>query len=248
MCTLLIYRNPKSDWPVVIATNRDEYYERKFRPPAYHWKNKSIFAGKDKKKGGSWLGVNSAGVCVCILNRKNKEVKKINKSRGLLVLRALEKNSALSAKNQVFKIIDSSFYNFNLFITDKKNAYWIKYEHNLIQSFLIPYGFSILDNYDLNDNKSNKQKDYLKYFKKKAFPSLDLDNSKEWRQLLLENFGSKKYPIFIKSKKNGYGTVSSSIIGLNRKKNNLGSNILWLYNEKGNYNKNFSKIYPIGGN
>ena len=45
MCTLFIHRSKNSDWPILIANNRDEYCQN-FKPPGYHWNN-SIFAGKD---------------------------------------------------------------------------------------------------------------------------------------------------------------------------------------------------------
>ena len=46
MCTLFIHRSKNSDWPILLANNRDEYLSRTFKPPGYHWNN-SIFAGKD---------------------------------------------------------------------------------------------------------------------------------------------------------------------------------------------------------
>ena len=67
MCTLFIHRSKNSDWPILIANNRDEYLARTFKSPGYHWNN-SIFAGKDISAGGSWLGLNENGLCAAILN------------------------------------------------------------------------------------------------------------------------------------------------------------------------------------
>ena len=42
---------------------------------------------------------------------------------------------------------------------------WIKYYANQLSVFNIPYGYSIIDNFDLNDSNSDKQiftKPYLK--------------------------------------------------------------------------------------
>ena len=61
MCTLFIYRKKNTKWPVLIATNRDEFFKRKFFSPNKHWSsNIDIFAGKDTLKGGSWLGINKS--------------------------------------------------------------------------------------------------------------------------------------------------------------------------------------------
>ena len=84
MCTVFIYRNKKSKWPLLLAANRDEFFKRKFIAPSTHWKKSpEIFAGKDLSKGGSWLGVNRNGLCVTVLNRDSRELKsKQLKSRG----------------------------------------------------------------------------------------------------------------------------------------------------------------------
>ena len=110
MCTVFIYRNKKSKWPLLLAANRDEFFKRKFIAPSTHWKkNPEIFAGKDLSKGGSWLGVNKNGLCVVVLNRDSNELKsKKLISRGHLVIDLLKsKNikSALSFFSKNFKKI-----------------------------------------------------------------------------------------------------------------------------------------------
>ena len=77
MCTLFIHRSKNSDWPILIANNRDEYLSRTFKSPGYHWNN-SIFAGKDISEGGSWLGLNENGVCAAILNRDSDNLRNKN--------------------------------------------------------------------------------------------------------------------------------------------------------------------------
>ena len=101
MCILFISRNKNSNWPLLIATNRDEFYNREFDDPGFYWgRNSTIFAGRDKKAGGSWLGVNKHGLCIAILNRKSNfdETNKLE-SRGNLVISALKlKNAKFSQK------------------------------------------------------------------------------------------------------------------------------------------------------
>ena len=64
-----------------------------------HWKkNPSIYAGKDKTGGGSWLGINKFGLCVAVLNRNTKIQDKNFESRGNLVINALKFKSALKQK------------------------------------------------------------------------------------------------------------------------------------------------------
>ena len=241
MCTLFIHRSKNSDWPILIANNRDEYLARTFKSPGYHWNN-NIFAGKDISKGGSWLGLNENGLCAAILNRASNELKNKNlNSRGKIIIDILKKSDAKSA----LKYIESSFKKdtrfFNLFISDYKNAFWIKYNQNEFKSFVVPYGFSIIDNYDLNDNKSPKQKLYRDIFLKKKIPNPSINYFKSWQELL---FLEEKYnninlsSVFVKDKNNNYGTVCSSIIGLPNKKN-IKNNMVWLYSE---YKSSFNHL------
>ena len=130
---------------------------------------------------------------------------------------------------------------FNLFISDYKNAFWIKYDQDEFKSFVVPYGFSIIDNYGLNDDKSPKQKLYKDIFLKKKLPNPTINYFKGWQDLL---FLEEKYnnidlsSVFVKDKNNNYGTVCSSIIGLPNKKK-IKNNIVWLYSE---YKSSFNHL------
>ena len=174
MCTLFIYRSKSSDWPILIANNRDEYLSRIFKSPGYHWNN-SIFAGKDISKGGSWLGLNKNGLCAAILNRASNNLQNEKlKSRGKIIIDILKKPNANDALDYVKSNFKKNTRFFNLFISDYKNAFCIKYDQDELKSFTVPYGYSIIDNYGLNNNKSPKQKLYRDIFFKKNFLILQL--------------------------------------------------------------------------
>ncbi len=241
MCTLFIHRSKNSDWPILIANNRDEYLSRKFKSPGYHWNN-SIFAGKDMSEGGSWLGLNENGLCAAILNRASNNLKNKNlNSRGKIIIDILKKSDAKSALKYIELYFKKNTRFFNLFISDYKNAFWIKYDQNEFKSFVVPYGFSIIDNYDLNDNKSPKQKLYKDIFLKKKLPNPSINYFESWQELL---FLEEKYnnvnlsSVFVKDKNNNYGTVCSSIIGLPNKKK-IKNNMVWLYSE---YKSSFNHL------
>ena len=241
MCTLFIHRSKNTDWPLLIATNRDEYLSRIFKPPGYYWNN-SIFAGKDISKGGSWLGLNENGLCAAILNRMTNNLKnKKLKSRGQIIIDVLKKPDAKSALKYIKSIFKKNTRFFNLFISDYKNAFWIKYDQNEFKSYTVPYGFSIIDNYGLNDNKSPKQILYRDIFLQKKLPNPSINYFKSWQELL---FLEEKYnnvnlsSVFVKDKNNNYGTVCSSIIGLPNKKK-IKNNMVWLYSE---YKSSFNHL------
>ena len=252
MCTLFIYKKKKSSkWPLLLATNRDEYLSRPFKNPGFHWKEwPNIYGGKDLLKGGSWIGLNDSSVCAIMLNRHNCSNKKYKESRGSLVINALKYKSAKEAiKNMKSKCYTNYNY-FNFFITDIDNSYWIKNDLNHFSINVISNGYTMLDNFDLNDSASKKQSLYKKKFLKCTLPIPEKNAFKDWKKLL---FSKMKYnnqentAIYNHDKANNYGTLSSSIIALPNKKI-ANTNPMWLYHKYSNNNKTFSSLKPFGSN
>ena len=249
MCTLFIYRKKSSNWPLLIASNRDESFHRSYSSPNYHWKSSpDIFAGKDLLKGGSWMGINKKNLFATILNREKTNIS-INKtsSRGELVIKALRFNCAVEASKNIFNNLKKVYNNFNLFIGDARTAFWIKLHNGNKEIYKVPFGFSVMDKYNLNDSKSKKQKLYKNIFKKIKVPIPEESNFKDWQRLL---FMKKRYnnlintEVFVCNNKTNYGTVSSSIIGI-PKFDNKKLSPFWLYNDKKNENKKFVSLSPF---
>ena len=70
MCTVVLLIRPGHAWPLVLAANRDEMLNRAWDPPAAHWPDQpDVIAGRDRSGGGTWMGVNRAGVVAAVLNR-----------------------------------------------------------------------------------------------------------------------------------------------------------------------------------
>ena len=63
MCTIVLLRRVGNAWPLVLAANRDEMGDRPWVAPGRHWPDRAdVVAGLDEHAGGTWLGVNDAGV------------------------------------------------------------------------------------------------------------------------------------------------------------------------------------------
>ena len=56
MCIIAIAWQLFDDLPLVTLSNRDEFLDRP-TTPAHQWADKPIFAGRDDKSGGTWLGI-----------------------------------------------------------------------------------------------------------------------------------------------------------------------------------------------
>src|SRR5689334_15144839 len=92
MCTLLVAAHVFEGHPIVVVANRDEQLDRPSSPPSI-WPG-GFLAPRDDRAGGTWLGVNRAGVFVGITNRAFAPQDPARKSRGAIVTEALSLRSA----------------------------------------------------------------------------------------------------------------------------------------------------------
>ncbi len=120
MCTLVVAANMFPDRPLIVVANRDESLTRASSPPRV-WPQ-GFFAPRDEVAGGTWLGVNPSGVFVGITNRFLGPRDKTRKSRGELVVRALELPSA-RAIHDAMRAVDPADYNgFHLVYVDEREV------------------------------------------------------------------------------------------------------------------------------
>jgi hypothetical protein len=115
-----------------MAANRDELDSRPWRTPARHWPDRpEVIAGQDISAGGSWLGINEHGVVAAILNRPGTLGPKAGKrSRGELVLEALDHAEARAAADALSALNPESYRPFNLVIADRYDAFWLRHAGN----------------------------------------------------------------------------------------------------------------------
>jgi uncharacterized protein with NRDE domain len=128
MCTLVILRRPGHDWPLILAANRDEMIDRPWQPPARHWPDRpQVLAGLDELAGGTWLGLNDDGVVAAVLNRRGSLGPEDGmRSRGELVLEALDHAEAEAAAGALMHLDPRAYRSFNLVIADAENCYWLR--------------------------------------------------------------------------------------------------------------------------
>lgn len=55
MCIVALAWKLFDDMPVVLLSNRDEFFARQTQP-AHQWSDQPIYAGRDQQSGGTWLG------------------------------------------------------------------------------------------------------------------------------------------------------------------------------------------------
>lgn len=90
MCTTIVSFDPLAPVPVLLIGVRDEFLDRAWSGPAWHWpETPTLFGGMDLLAGGTWLAV-EPGVprVACVLNGRGPQAaESIRLSRGALPLR-----------------------------------------------------------------------------------------------------------------------------------------------------------------
>jgi hypothetical protein len=221
MCSIIILRRPGHAWPLVVATNRDEMIDRRWDPPSRHWPDRAqVVAGHDRMAGGSWLGRNDHGVIAAILNREGSLGPTADKrSRGELVLDALDHADAATAAKALATIEPNAYRSFNMVVADNRDAFWLAARNgdDAVALEEIPGGLSMLTSQERNDMANARTAHYLPRFEAAAEPDPDAGDWSAWRALL----ASRDYDPAAGPSGSmcivtdwGFGTVSSSLLAL----------------------------------
>ena len=219
MCTVIISRRPADPWPLLLAGNRDEMAGRPWRPPGRHWElSPDIIGGYDELAEGSWLAMNDHGVVAVILNRMGTlGPAKGKRSRGELVIEALDHPDARDAAEALTQLDPTAYRPFNLVIADNRDAFWLRADGSTIRALPIPEGVSMLTAYEMNDPIDPRIKAFLPRFRQAAFPDPGQGDWQAWQALL-----SARVPEGIRDREagltfqleSGFGTRSSALIAL----------------------------------
>lgn len=85
MCLIFVAINQHPDFPVIIAANRDEFYDRP-TASAHFWPDApGVLAGRDERARGTWLGVTRQGRFAAVTNYREPEPRTHSSSRGQIV-------------------------------------------------------------------------------------------------------------------------------------------------------------------
>lgn len=149
MCLVLFAYRTHLDYSLILAANRDEFYERPTAPARFWEQAPGVLAGRDLRHGGTWLGIDRRGRFAAITNYRNPAAKKVNPpSRGLLVSRfLLGKVKPVDYLREVHAR-RHRFETFNLLVGDLNGLYY--YSSRTAQSQLLNPGVYGLSNYLLD--------------------------------------------------------------------------------------------------
>jgi uncharacterized protein with NRDE domain len=120
MCLILFAYKVHPSYNLILAANRDEFYERPSSAAEFWEDAPQVLAGRDLQEGGTWMGIDRAGRFAAITNYRDPASWKNNApSRGGLVSSYLCGNQ--SADDYLGKISrQAQLYNgYNLIVGDR---------------------------------------------------------------------------------------------------------------------------------
>ncbi len=125
MCLILFAYKVHPAYPLIVAANRDEFYERPSSPVEFWGGARQILAGRDLKEGGTWLGINREGKFAAITNYRDPAVFKSGApSRGKLVKNYLRGSSGAASYSEKISRQADLYNGFNLICADGTDLYF----------------------------------------------------------------------------------------------------------------------------
>ena len=126
MCLIAFAIGASERWPLIVASNRDEFLDRPTLPLA-RWPTASgqeIISGRDMRAGGTWLGMTPAGRIAFLTNVREAHMPAAPNSRGDLVTRWLESTEEAESFASTLAHSSGDYGGFNLVLGDFEKKVW----------------------------------------------------------------------------------------------------------------------------
>jgi uncharacterized protein with NRDE domain len=149
MCTILLLRRVHPAFPLIVAANRDELYQRRATGPELLDPAARIVGGRDLQHGGSWLGVTATGLFVGLTNQRTYRLPTPGpRSRGEIVLECLRRGSAAEIRRYLGALDLRQYSGFNLAFgdADEVELAYARPEAGGLELERAPSGISVLTN------------------------------------------------------------------------------------------------------
>jgi hypothetical protein len=221
MCLLILIQGLDPEYPLLVASNRDEERSRKASPPGlFMGVRQRLLSPRDRRSGGTWLALNRRGMFAGITNIAGAVRRPLATTRGALPHLALDQDDLDAAASAVRAAVAAADYNaFQLLISGGG------------RTRILCHRDGRLDEQDTDDTVVVVSNEHQ--LGQLVLPGVDralahgLSATKRLdllRLLLLDEGGISGHRIL---KKNGdHGTVSSSLIAVPRSDI---TRLIWLY-------------------
>ncbi len=199
MCTLVLQQKPGA--LLAVSGNRNELLARPALGPRVI---DGVLAPHDARAGGSWLGLNAHGLFVCVTNRRGAQLDPARKSRGLLVLEALQADSARGLRKALEDLRGDRHNGFHLVYADLHDAFATWSDGAAVQHLaLTPGEVHVVTERSFGAGQGEREKTVAADFARLA-PSLE-----GWRAPMTRHAREPLESACVHADALGYGTRSS---------------------------------------
>jgi len=125
MCLINFHYDEHPTYKLIVAANRDEFYERPTASAEFWTDQPNILAGRDLLHMGTWLGVTKSGRFAALTNyRDPREANVGKKSRGDIVTNFLTKNVSPEVFLETLKERKGDYTGFNILVGDADSLFY----------------------------------------------------------------------------------------------------------------------------
>lgn len=143
MCLILLSYRQHPIYPLILAANRDEFYDRPSAPASMWSDIPDVLGGRDLKEGGTWLGITRKGRIAALTNYRDPSAVKINAlSRGWLVHDYLTGQDEAPDFLRSLRTRVHRYNGFNLILGEWPDLYYYSHAGDLLKMVPGLYGLS----------------------------------------------------------------------------------------------------------
>ena len=215
MCLLAIQYAVVPESPVLVAANREEFYDRPSAPPSIQSGKPRVLCGVDEQAGGTWLGVNQHGLFVATSNRRKSHPPAAPRSRGLLCRKLLRSSCADEALRVGMEELSTGQYEGVNYVCADSSSGWVIHGGSSLEAVALEPGLNLIANGDLNNPHDGRLE-----LARRLLTLQQLDSAVKFLAVASKVFARPPSPpgrpsIILRDEHRG--TVSSTLISLGQK-------------------------------
>ena len=144
MCIALVAVSYVKEYPLILLSNRDEFFSRP-TSVVHFWKDSpQVLGGRDELQGGTWLGITKKGKIALVTNVRDPSIPPNKKSRGEMVRTFLQQDMSIPQFSSFLRERGRDFNPFNLVFGTMEELYFASNYYG--QLFPLEHGVHVISN------------------------------------------------------------------------------------------------------
>jgi uncharacterized protein with NRDE domain len=143
VCTLVVLNEYIEGYPLIVAANRDDHYDRKCKLP----KTFGDFIKSQDENEGTWIGIGRDGWFVCVINQDDGKHDAYAASRGSIVDECLRAENHYAAA-RIIKSLELERYNpFNIIFGRPRAMFLVRaFAGHELEMIPLELGINVISN------------------------------------------------------------------------------------------------------